>query len=68
METTEQTKTERLADDLLVGAPAIAEFLGMTEKAVYHLASKKRIPVGKMGKNLIARRSALKRAIVSMTS
>ena len=68
METTEQTKADRLADDLLIGAPAIAEFLGMTEKAVYHLASKDRLPIGRLGKSLIASRRQLRKAIGSLTS
>jgi len=67
MENTEH-KAERLADDILYGAGEIAEFLGVTEMQVYHLARKKRIPVGKLGKTLVASKRALKRAIGSLTS
>jgi hypothetical protein len=52
----------KLADDLLMGAPAIAEFLGTTDAAVYHIRRKGRLPIGKLGKTLIAFRSELRRA------
>jgi hypothetical protein len=57
-----QLAHDRLADDLLRGAPAIAEFIGTSEAAVYHLYRKKRLPIGKLGKILIAFRSELRRA------
>ena len=66
MDNTEQK--DRVADDLLIGAPAIAEFLGITEKAVYHWVRKDRIPVGKIGKNLIASRRQLRKVINTLTS
>ena len=65
MDNTEQK--DRVADDLLIGAPAIAEFLGITEKAVYHWVRNDRIPVGKVGKNLIASRRQLRKAIATLT-
>jgi len=65
MDNTEQR--DRVADDLLIGAPAIAEFLGVTEKAVYHWVRNDRIPVGKIGKNLIASRRQLRKAIATLT-
>ena len=55
-------KPEKLADDLLIGARSIAEELGITEYAVYHLHKKRRLPFGKLGKNLVASRSKLRRA------
>jgi hypothetical protein len=60
-ETTEQ-KAATLGDDMLIGAPAIAEFLGIKTKAVYYLFRTKRVPIGKLGKNLIASRRKLRRA------
>jgi hypothetical protein len=61
-------KPERLADDLLVGAAAIAKELGIPEHAVYYIHRKKRLPVGKLGKNLIASRAKLRRAANALTS
>jgi hypothetical protein len=60
--TEETQKPERLADDLLVGAAAIAHELGISEDAVYYIHRKKRLPIGKLGKNLIATRTKLRRA------
>jgi hypothetical protein len=59
---------QSLADDLLIGAPKIAKELGVTEAAVYHLHRKKRLPIGKLGKNLIASRSKLRRAALALAS
>jgi len=68
MDTTETAdETGRAGDDLLVGAHAIADYLRMTEKVVYHLAAKKRLPIGKLGKNLIASKRKLKRALAALT-
>jgi hypothetical protein len=52
----------------LIGAGAIADFLGVTEAAVYHLHKKRRLPIGKLGKNLIASRSKLRRATHALTT
>jgi hypothetical protein len=59
---------QRLAEDLLIGAPAIAAELGVTEAAVYHLHRMKRLPIGKLGKSLIAFRSKLRRAALALAS
>ena len=67
MEKTEPTK-EPLRDDLLFGAQAIAEELGVTKQIVYHYVRTKRLPIGRIGKNLIASRTKLRRAIGSLTS
>jgi hypothetical protein len=64
-EQTEQ-KAATLADDMLVGAPAIAAFLGIKPKAVYYLARSKRVPIGKLGKNLIASKRKLRRAFEAL--
>jgi len=55
-------KPERLADDLLIGAAAIADELGLSEDAVYHLRKTRRLPIGKLGKNLVTTRTKLRRA------
>jgi hypothetical protein len=42
-------EAQDLADDLLSGFPAIAEFTGWPERRVYYLAEKKLIPLFKIG-------------------
>ncbi len=51
-----------LKNDLLEEAEAIAEFMfgdPKRKRAVYHMASRQRLPVFKMGSKLCARKSAL---------
>jgi hypothetical protein len=45
--------------DFLYGAPAIAAFLGMTEKQARHRIEAKQIPTFKVGGTICARRSSL---------
>jgi hypothetical protein len=59
---------EPVANDLLVGATAIAAELGLSETAVYHLARTKRLPIGRLGRNLIASRKRLRRAALALAS
>jgi len=63
-----QTKEVPLADDVLRGAEAIAEFLfrgttedqrGRNRRKVYHLAESSRLPVFRLGSMLCARKSKL---------
>jgi hypothetical protein len=56
----------KLADDLLVGARAIGEEIGEDENGVYYLYKKKRLPIGKLGKTLIATRTGLRRAMLAL--
>jgi excisionase family DNA binding protein len=58
--------SENQGPDLLYGAPAIADYLGLSDDAVYHLARQKRIPTFKMGRTVCARRSTLVRAIAEL--
>lgn len=67
MDVTEQPQ-ERLADDLLIGATAISEELGVPRHDVYYLFKTKRLPIGKLGKNLIASRRKLRRAAEALTA
>ena len=47
-------------EDLLVGAEAIAEFLGLSTRQVYHLREKKNCPIINLpGLGVTARRSSL---------
>ena len=48
-----------LADDLLVGVPRIAAYIGMTEAETYYHIRQKRILTKKFGKQHIARKSQL---------
>ncbi|HEY1490476.1 MAG TPA: hypothetical protein VGF90_05495 [Verrucomicrobiae bacterium] len=51
-------------DDLLWGAQAIADFLGIPVDSVYYLIRRKRLPIGKLGpKTIIASRKKLQRAL-----
>jgi hypothetical protein len=48
-----------IAGDVLWGAAAIANFLGLPRRAVYHAASRGALPVFRMGETLAARKSEL---------
>ena len=61
-------ETTALRDDLLFGAPAIAEYLGWPIRRVYHCASVGRLPIGHNGANLFARKSELERALSVTTA
>ena len=62
MENEEAAKqADRLADDLLNGAAEIAEFLGTNTREVYLLAQTKRLPIGRLGRKLIASKRQLTR-------
>ena len=52
-----------LADDLLVGVPAIAEYLGAEERRVRWWVERRYIPVFKIGALIAARRSELDEAL-----
>ncbi|NLS03283.1 helix-turn-helix domain-containing protein [Rhizobium sp. P32RR-XVIII] len=47
--------------DLLVGAKAIARFLGITQRQAYRLTTDKIVPSMKLGGTVAARRSSLAR-------
>jgi hypothetical protein len=60
----DQSET-KLADDLLVGARAIGEEIGESVDVVYYLHRTGKLPIGKLGKILIATRSGLRRAVLA---
>ena len=69
MENQEAAKqADRLADDLLNGAAEIAAFLGTNTREIYHLHKTKRLPIGRLGRKLIATRSQLRRAAKALTA
>lgn len=51
-----------LKDDLLAGAEAAADYIGVKPRAVYHLVETNRLPVIRLGKRLYFRKSELERA------
>jgi hypothetical protein len=60
--TTATTETaERLADDLLIGAAAIAEYLGLTERACRHQLDNNQIPHRRMGRLIVANKHVLRK-------
>jgi hypothetical protein len=51
--------SDRLADDLLLGAKSIGDFIGRSEDQVYYLARVGKWPIGRLGKDLIASKAKL---------
>jgi excisionase family DNA binding protein len=56
-----------LANDLLSGATAAAAYIGVTPRAVYHMAESGHLPVIRKGGRLYFRKSELERAFTSQT-
>lgn len=67
METKEAAKADWLAADLLNGGTEIAEFLGCNTREVYHLAKTQRLPIGRLGRKLVASRRQLARHANKLT-
>jgi hypothetical protein len=60
----EKEKQAAPADDLLWGAQAIADYLGVSIDRVYYLIRVRRLPIAKLGrKTVVASRKKLQRAI-----
>jgi hypothetical protein len=64
----DERRVGRVADDLLIGAHQIARELGVNVRAVYLLRQTKRLPIRKLGKNLVASRGQLRRAARALTA
>lgn len=56
---------EPVAADILRGADDIAAFLGLDKRAVYHAASRNKLPTFRIGAIICARRSTLLSWIVA---
>ena len=54
--------TRMLANDLLPGAAAAAAYIGVTPRAVYHMADQGLLPCIRKGRKLYFRKSELERA------
>ena len=60
----DDTNKQTIGDDLIWGAGAIADELGVPLQRVYYLIRTHRIPISKLGnKTIIASRRALRRAL-----
>ena len=64
----DERRVGRVADDILIGAASIADELGVSVRAVYLLRQTKRLPINRLGKNLVASRNALRRASRRLTA
>lgn len=56
-----QHDNDNQSGDLLIGAKAIGQALGITRRQVFHLQEKKLIPTFRLGASVAARRSTLMR-------
>jgi hypothetical protein len=64
MSNIEKEKQPVPSDDLLWGAQAIADYLGVTTDRVYYIIRTKRLPIKKLGhRTVVASRKKLQRAI-----
>lgn len=48
-----------LKDDLLMGAKAVAEFVGISERQVYHMLARRQLPGFKIGNTVAAQKSTI---------
>jgi hypothetical protein len=53
----------QLSDDLLIGAKAIGNYLGLSPRKVYHWASTNKLPIFHIDKLIAARKSQLHEAL-----
>jgi hypothetical protein len=58
---TTETAERTLADDLLIGAAPIAEYLGLTERACRHQLDRNQIPHRRMGRLIVASKRVLRK-------
>jgi hypothetical protein len=58
---------KRLAEDLLWGAQAIADYLGLSTDQVYYLIRKKLLPIAKLGGSIVASKRQLVRYFEKIT-
>ena len=52
-----------LADDLLEGADEIGDFMDWKPRRVFYVAERKLMPIFRIGKRLVARKSTLRRHV-----
>ena len=56
---------QALSDDLLAGASAAARFVGVGQRAIYHMTEAGHLPVIRKGRRLYYRKSELEKAFSS---
>jgi hypothetical protein len=56
----------KLAEDLMVGAKPIAEFMGLPVRQIFYLAETGRLPLFKIGNKWAARKSAIERHLANL--
>ncbi len=56
-----------LKNDLLAGADAAANYIGVKPRAVYHMVEGGQLPAIRMGRRLYFRKSELERAFSAVT-
>jgi hypothetical protein len=56
-----KTTTSPLADDLLLGAQAIADEMGIPVRRAFHLLESRHLPADKVGRTWMSTRSRLRR-------
>jgi hypothetical protein len=59
---------ENLAADLLHGAKAIGEFLGIPERRVFYYVAQGYLPVTRIGELIVASRSVLRKHFTEKTA
>jgi hypothetical protein len=56
-----------IADDILRGARAIGDYIGLPEKKVFYLAEQGHLPIGRIGATLIASKRVLREHYAGLT-
>ena len=64
MSEAQKDNSEPLADDLLHGCKAIANFIGRPERGTYHDIESGNIQVMRIGRKIVGSKSALRRQLV----
>ena len=60
------TETANIADDILEGAAAIADYIGKTERQAEHLLATRKIPAFKLGGTWHLRKSTFRAFIAEL--
>jgi hypothetical protein len=61
-----ESQTDRIGDDLLIGAQAIADELVVEPYQVNYIYRTKKLPIGKFGKQYIASKKKLRSALAGI--
>jgi hypothetical protein len=60
--------TDKLADDLLLGAKKIADWMGATERQIYYWAALKRFGLFHVGDKIAGRKSTIAAEVAKLES